>query len=745
MDNFKFKEDMMKEVARIKDPNTLVGRGSLMPSEPANSGSRKIMNAVQVTHILPLFKSKAPYLMTGRENKFAQFSSSLVKAKNDYQIVAKVKKFSFQTGKNGAHYYLILYNIKTGMHELYERTSYEYIVESYGYMYNNDFIDSLNPGDYIAEGEIIKKTTAYDEAGNRADGNDVLTMYISDEDTREDAIKISDELVEMYASPDIKPVTLMVNDNHIMLNLYGDENFYQSFPNIGEKVKGCLLCAIREEKNDQAIYSQAVGRLQQVLMSDEKFIAEGEVIDINIYCNDVSILERSHYNAQLLFYYQESMRVARELVEILDPLKASGAKFSPELQKLHSVQKSILSGTPVVNDKGKPFTNVKIDIVVLNRNVINIGDKFANRYGGKGCVKIVPKEEMPILPDGRRVMLCFNTSGVPNRENAGQIFETSINMRSNQLINYLKEHNELSTRDKFEMIIEFLRIVAPKMAEEYNSMIEIMDYNEGFDSSSNNYFEAINESKLEQLMTDILSSECLYICQEPVTETMDLDKIKALDETFPFMYQVRLLMPMRDSNNNIRFVPCRREMTVGYQYIYRMKQYASEKFSVTSLASTNMKNLPTRNSLKKSFRTLHSSTPVSFNSMETFDLLHIGPEYVVCNLLLNSLSPHARRLTEQLTTGNPYDIDIKLDDSSSNRSVEILNAYMMVMGLEIKFMRKPKKSRNHVLFNPISFTASHLREVIFFDVKDSPIVGYVDKLVDNMNTHVTFDNIWFED
>lgn len=746
MDNFKFKQDLMKEVQRIEDPNDMLGRGLFMPSEPSNSGSRKQMASVQITHCMNLFDPEAPYLMTGRENKFADFSSALVKAKDDYQIVAKIKKFSFQTGTDGDHYYLIMYNTRTGIHELYERTSYEYILESYGYMYDNKFIDSLNPGDYIAKGEIIKKTTAYDDAGNRADGKNVLTMYISNEDTREDAVEISDELVEMYASPEIKPVTFIVNDNDILLNLYGDGHFYQSFPNIGETVNGCVLCAMRKEKKDQAIYSQSVGRLQEVLMSDEKFIAEGEVIDINIYCNNPAILERSHYNAQLLFYYQESMRVARELVAILDPLKYAGARFSPELQKLYSVQKDILAGKQFENDKGKAFTNVMIEIVVLNRNKVNVGDKFANRYGGKGCVsKIVPREEMPMLPDGRRVMLCFNTSGVPNRENAGQIFETSITMHSSQLISYLRQQKNMSNRDKFLHVIDFLDIVAPKMARAYSDLLEVMDYNEGFDSSSNNYYEAVNECQLDQLVNDILKSDCLNICQEPVTETMDLNKIKEILDTFPFMSQLRVLMPMRDSNDNLRFVPCRREMTVGYQYIYRMKQYASEKFSVTSLASTNMKNLPTRNSLKKTFKTLHASTPVSFNSMETFDLLHIGPEYVVCNLLLNSLSPHARRLTEQLTTGNPYDIDIKLDDSSSNRSVEILEAYLMVMGLEIKFMKKPKKIANPILFNPISFTASNLREVIMFSHGDSPMVGYVDKLIANENTHITFDGIYFEE
>ena len=70
------------------------------------------------------------------------------------------------------------------------------------------------------------------------------------------------------------------------------------------------------------------------------------------------------------------------------------------------------------------------------------------------------------------------------------------------------------------------------------------DYNSG-------YTHAVFESRLEQLMDDILKSDCLNICVEPITETMDLNKIDELNKRFPFMKQIKPLMPMYDSNNNL--------------------------------------------------------------------------------------------------------------------------------------------------------------------------------------------------
>ena len=749
MDNFEFQEKLVREVTRVEDPNTIVGRGSMMPFNAANSGSRKLMNAVHVTHILEPFNPQSPYIMTGRENKFAQFSSAYQKAENDFQIVRKINKFSFNVkDKYGIHYWLILYNKDKDEFDVIERKSYEYVSESYGYLYDNDFIDSLLPGDWIATGDIIKRSTSYDDAGNRADGQNVLTMYLSDEDTREDAIKISDELIDMFTSPEIKPVSFMINDNDIPLNLYGDREFYQSFPNIGEQVNGCILCAMRKEKKDQAIYNQSVGRLQEIMMSDEKLIAEGEVIDINIYCNDPSILERSHYNAQLKFYYEESIRVAREIVETVEPLIKSNRRLTPDLQKLYSIQRGILDGKQFVNDRGRAFTNTMVEIVVMKRNKVNSGDKFANRYGGKGCTSIiVPREEMPILPDGRRVQMVLNTSGVPNRENAGQIFEVSINMRSNQLINYLRERKDMDVRSKFMMILDFLEIVSPKMYGAYKTLLDSLtpncDFEDDGDDYNNKYVHAITDCRLEELMEDILKSDCLYICVEPITETASLNTIDELNKRFPFMTQIKPLMPIYDSNNEIRFVESRKKMTVGYQYIYRMKQYASEKFSVTSLSSTNIKSLPTRNSLKKTFKTLHASTPICMGTMETFDLLHIGPEYVISNLLLNSLSPHGRRLAEELLTGNPYDIDLVLDEDCSNRSVEILNAYLMTMGLELRFIKKMKEVKCEMLCEPIVFYDTLEEGIRFLNTDEKPMEDYIEKLMSNREMHILFEPIIF--
>jgi DNA-directed RNA polymerase subunit beta len=55
---------------------------------------------------------------------------------------------------------------------------------------------------------------------------------------------------------------------------------------------------------------------------------------------------------------------------------------------------------------------------------IELGDKVAGRHGNKGVIsKILPKQDMPYLPDGTIIDIMLNPLGVPSRMNIGQLFE----------------------------------------------------------------------------------------------------------------------------------------------------------------------------------------------------------------------------------------------------------------------------------------------------------------------------------
>nr|YP_010458400.1 RNA polymerase beta subunit [Loeseneriella lenticellata]UUA69939.1 RNA polymerase beta subunit [Loeseneriella lenticellata] len=88
-----------------------------------------------------------------------------------------------------------------------------------------------------------------------------------------------------------------------------------------------------------------------------------------------------------------------------------------------------------VQKKGGSGSNPEtIRVYILQKREIKVGDKVAGRHGNKGIVsKILPRQDMPYLQDGRTVDMVFNPLGVPSRMNVGQIFECSLGLAGDLL------------------------------------------------------------------------------------------------------------------------------------------------------------------------------------------------------------------------------------------------------------------------------------------------------------------------
>jgi DNA-directed RNA polymerase subunit beta len=75
-----------------------------------------------------------------------------------------------------------------------------------------------------------------------------------------------------------------------------------------------------------------------------------------------------------------------------------------------------------------------IRIYVAQIRKIQIGDKLAGRHGNKGIIsRILPRQDMPYLPDGRPVDIIFNPLGVPSRMNVGQVLECLLGLAGEKL------------------------------------------------------------------------------------------------------------------------------------------------------------------------------------------------------------------------------------------------------------------------------------------------------------------------
>ena len=78
-------------------------------------------------------------------------------------------------------------------------------------------------------------------------------------------------------------------------------------------------------------------------------------------------------------------------------------------------------------DDLNPGVNMVVRVYIAQKRKISVGDKMAGRHGNKGVVsRILPREDMPYLPDGTPLDIVLNPLGVPSRMNIGQVLEVHL-------------------------------------------------------------------------------------------------------------------------------------------------------------------------------------------------------------------------------------------------------------------------------------------------------------------------------
>jgi hypothetical protein len=677
----------------------MIGVGLNMPFECTNSAARKNMFSSQYQQHVCLVEPEIPYISTGYENKFGQHSSSYVTTDRRWHVIARIEKFSRNPGH---HYYLIVIDDNNNM-DVIERVSYNHNTETYGFLYDNTNIDNhATVGAVIEKNTPIKKSKSFDEYGNFRCGKNLRTMYVADPRTTEDAIEISQSAARALARTEIKLVTILINDNDIPLNLYGDDKVYKFIPDIGEEVRGGILCGSRTERNDESFYTQSVERLRIPMINDTTFKSKGKVVDINVYCNkDIATSNNGIYEGQLAYYANDHKRFCTEFVEAMKSyINNTDYVKSYALSQMYCTCLDVVEGKQYFKDNA--FSNIIVEVVLYREAPLEEGDKVTSRHGGKGVIsKVIADEMMPLVHGtDKRVDLIWNMATCVNRVNPGQLFETSLNFIAENIVDFIKL-NVVPVEECIEMIHTFYNKISPTFAKEFIENIE-------GSWNSNCCCGYLGEESA--VMTTVSSfftedDDGLYMVLEPISESITLDKLIELYGEYPWITPVFLDVPIVGSNGRVRYVCSKKPSIVAKQYIYRMKQNAEEKHSATSMSATNVRNMNSKSKASKMFIRIHSNTPIRFGEMEGSIFKLMGAEIDATNMMLYSNSPIGRRDAKQLLTS--YRFNVQLSEDAKSRSAEMVNAIIKTMGVRFVFNKIPikyddpaKVTTNDLLFVP---------------------------------------------
>lgn len=680
--------------------------GPTLLSYVSTDSSREYMFTSHAKQTLNLLDPDVPRLSTGMENAIGEESGAFLKLNGVWEVMDIIQKYP------GGIYTLVVYNKKTDTYDMIEKKVAENLTEKFGFIYNTDMMDHVKVGDKLRD-PILYKSTSYDENMNYRYGKNANVYFSTSTDTLEDAIRVRRSWAESVKTVEVDMVQVTVNDNDVMLNLYGDDEQYKTFPDIGEHVRNSVLCATRRINKNHLLYDFQAQNMKVVYSTDADYYVskDAEVYDIDVYYNGEEDFPSTLFYQQLKYYYECGCKYADRMYGWASRIKKSGSKYTENVTFYKSKYYHWTDPEYKWKNKDRAFSNIVIEFKVRSIVSLEAGSKLTGRYGDKGVIgdftedlmssikdsvvdmfgeglsqeeksklakqiQIVDDECMPYTDD-IKVDVVLNSSGAVRRLNPGQLMEVEVNFQAAQIQKYIRE--QCKTREEKEKIIwKFLKLVNEQemdffweMYQGFDRVERVGDYEVRFTS----------EASKDGFIKDV-EENGFYLVKPPHKPLLYGDISRIYDE-FPFIKPYPIYV-------NLFGIKKRRVMKdgiIGSKYLLVLKQNSNKNFSARSTFRVNRSNLPTKDITKKTNRSSYARTPVRLSEIYNIMASNSGADLAEYNIFMRSSALGRKSLQRILAAdGNPMLIDkLKVQDNFINANADILNAKMKGIGLQIKF------------------------------------------------------------
>ena len=632
----------------------------MVPNADKADSNRLYMFSGHLAQCANLKNPEFPLIFTNFEDSFGKYSDlGYTQLDENAKVIAKIIK-------NENVYYLIIQK-ESGEYDYIERRTEFWLTEKYGFTFNNEKIDKVIPGDNLNKDEKLIKCFNYDENDNFMYGVNLRTIFYTEKcKTLEDAIVISKSGAEKLKSYNVEKVTIVLNGNDLLLNLDKTGEDYITFPDINENIESYL--AVRRRIDNKKLYSFDDLTINSIRADDEKFFVKGKVVDIDIYSNiDEKELDAPH-SKQLKRTIKKRKKFNSDLLKVLDPIVTSGAACSNQLIQLYNNVKMEQDKIPF-SYENSIFSGIVIQFTILKENNLVMGSKISGRYGNKGVISeiregdeavptviVVDDDKMPIIKSGPfkglRTEVCLNPLGVINRINPAQLYEQEFNFIAMYIKLKIKESKTREEKEKW--YFDFINDINPN---QYKFTKE--------------WYSKLNDEQKDEFLKEC--EDKIYIHQEPFYNRTDLQLLCDLYDKYDF------IQPFEFEGINIPLI-------MGEMYFLRLKHDPAGKLSARSTGFENLKNSPSKSKDFKYKKSNISKTPIRLGNMEILNLLLTGDSNALDRLLSSySTNEDAKlRELEALTLGDPYDINVDLEDIGRNETQKLADTLFFELGLEFK-------------------------------------------------------------
>ena len=355
---------------------------SLIPFIEHDDANRALMGSNMQRQAVPLLITMRPVVGTGLEARAAKDSGMVAVASVDGTVTRVTGEEIIITDQQG----------KPHLHQLikYLRSNQDTCINQRPIVHEGD---KVNAGDVIADG-------ASTNCGELSLGKNVLVAYMPWEGYNfEDAILLSERCVhdDIFTSVHIEKLEIDARQTKL-----GPEEITREIPNVSEDALRHL---------------------------DERGIVR---IGARVYADDILV-------GKVTPKGESEHPPEEKLLRAIFAEKARDVKDN-SLRVPHGEGGRVLDVKVFDREKGDelpPGANTVIRVYIAQKRKVSVGDKLSGRHGNKGIVsRILPKEDMPFLPDGTPIDIVLNPLGVPSRMNVGQTYELLLGLAAYLTGNY---------------------------------------------------------------------------------------------------------------------------------------------------------------------------------------------------------------------------------------------------------------------------------------------------------------------
>ena len=345
---------------------------AMIPFLENDDANRALMGANMQRQAVPLMVTQAPIVATGIEHKCAVDSGVVVLAEGDGEVIradADVVAIKYDSGEIKS-YKLI-----------------KFARSNQGTCVNQRPIVSL--GERVHEGDVIADGPSTSQ-GEISLGKNILVGFMTWEGYNyEDAILINERLVmeDVFTSIHIEEYECDARDTKL-----GPEEITRDIPGVGDDALKYLdergiICVGAEVRAGDILVGKVTPKGETDLTAEERLL-------------------RAIFGEKAREVRDTSLKVPHGESGIIVDVKV----FTREN-----------------GDEMSPGVNQVVRVYIAQKRKISVGDKMAGRHGNKGVVsRILPREDMPYLPDGTPLDIVLNPLGVPSRMNIGQVLEVHL-------------------------------------------------------------------------------------------------------------------------------------------------------------------------------------------------------------------------------------------------------------------------------------------------------------------------------